>query len=61
MDNCVSAAKKVAGLFAFVKILCNNTIQYNTIQYNTIQYNTIQYNTIQYNNVTIPIKRYTKP
>ena len=38
---CVSAAKKVAGLFAFVKILCNNTIQYNTIQYNTIQYNTI--------------------
>ena len=37
MNNCVSAAEKVADLFAFVKILCNNTIQYNTIQYNTIQ------------------------
>ena len=33
---CVSASEKVADLFAFVKILCNNTIQYNTIQYNTI-------------------------
>ncbi len=47
VKNCASAAEIVAGIFAYFKEMCNNTIQYNTIQYNTIQYNTIQYNTIQ--------------
>ena len=42
VNFCASAAKIVAGIFAYFAEMCNNTIQYNTIQYNTIQYNTIQ-------------------
>ena len=53
VKNCASAAEKVAGIFAYFKEMCNNTIQYNTIQYNTIQYNTIS--------VAITLQQYNEP